>query len=170
MKRRGRFTKGPSPLARAWRALSRFIPILPRQISYTVAFVLTDIKHKERHVLYRGHLWDFSLAPDGRFSYLVLGNPYRHYMLLKAGDMPLTTKPGPPIGSTQHAEQGMRRDLSLLVVEGRNIINAVFERYVIEVSRKGTKKLKQGLMAVRDLPPAPPSKEQPEPSEPKSEL
>jgi len=145
----------------SWSSPRGFSPLLARQASYMVAFVLTDIKHEGRQVLYRGHLLDFSLGPDGRFSYLVIGNPHRYYMVLKDGEMPLTTKAGPPIGSTQHAEAGMRRDLSLLVIEGRNIVNAVFERYVIEVSRKGEEALKLALQtakgALTSVPPeAPP--------------
>lgn len=142
----GALLRPPTAIRRAWRYLRRLL--LPRQISYTVAFVLTDIQHEDRRVLYRGRLLDFSLAPDGKFSYLVLLNAYRHYMLFKEGfRYPLTTEPGPPIGSTQHAEHGMRRDLSLLVVEGRNIVNAVFERYVIESSAAGKRKLKESLAA-----------------------
>ena len=40
--------------------------------SVTVAYVMTNITHEGRVLMYRGFLKAFGLQQDGRFSYLVL--------------------------------------------------------------------------------------------------
>lgn len=107
--------------------------------SFTVAYVMTHVKHEERVLLYRGFLKAFGLQQDGRFSYIVLTDAVRYYMHLDPATPRTTDKTawrligetsnrrGSPVPDQQTA--GRTRDRSYFVIEGEDIANAVFDRY-----------------------------------------
>ena len=59
---------------------------------WTYAYVMTHIRDDNRVLMYQGFLRAFGLQQDGRFSYLVLRNVKRYYMVLGASG-PTTSHP-----------------------------------------------------------------------------
>lgn len=109
-----------------------------------VAYILSNVAHEGRHVVYRGFLKAFGLQRDGRFSYLVLSNVVRYYLTLESGG-PATSPPADwhVIGATIDDENqplsltgGGRRqvDRSYLVIEGEDVANVIFDRYAFPFS------------------------------------
>lgn len=105
----------------------------------TVAYVLTKVNHQGRHLVYRGFLKAFGLQRDGRFSYLLLTNVVRYYLVLEE-TAPVTTSPRDWIVVGRGAEYdrelpgtgrpGRKRDLSYFAIEGEDISNVIFDRHV----------------------------------------
>lgn len=91
--------------------------------SITFAYVMTNLQHGGRYLLYRGVLKQFALTREGTFAYLVLREPRRSYMILASGE-PVVKQEFRQIGSTRRT--GTAGD-SLLVVEGEDVANVVFE-------------------------------------------
>lgn len=105
----------------------------------TIAYVLTHVRQEDRVLIYSGFLHSFALRPDGRFSYLVLTNAYRYYLHLES-ERPRTSDPehwrrigdphapGAPAYPDTHFARD-NREVSLFVIEGEDVANAMFDRY-----------------------------------------
>jgi len=96
----------------------------------TLAYVLTTVQNGASVLMYRGFLKAFALAPDGRFSYLVLSECYRYLMDLSPPS-PTTTPQSEwrEIGASSGIDQSGSSAISnVLVVEGEDIANVVFDR------------------------------------------
>ncbi len=103
---------------------------------WTYAYIMTHVREGNRVLMYQGFLRAFGLQQDSRFSYLVLRHVKRYYMVLGAGG-PSTSHPAThrvvgsstpetlsdPVDSTP-----MKRLQSLLMIEGEDIANVVFDR------------------------------------------
>lgn len=108
---------------------------------FTVAYVMTRVRQDERILMYRGFLRDFGVASDGRFSYLILTDAVRYYMLLQ--ERAAQTSPRKDwlkIGdSDRPLDQSfaVRGDLptqadrasNTLAIDGDEIANVVFDEY-----------------------------------------
>jgi len=100
----------------------------------TFAYVLTDIQQDNRRLLYRGLLSDFALKDDGNFSYVVLEQPVRYYLVLTELK-PVTSTDLPAIGATNPlAGVSGPKSNSFLLIEGGNIKNLVLDTYLLEVT------------------------------------
>jgi hypothetical protein len=129
-----------------WRFLSRhpWVYSLRLQGNLTIAYVMSDVQCDHRVLMYQGFLQSFGLRSDGRFSYVILSDPVRYYMLLES-DAPRTTsknkwlaigagEPGTRSLSSKLEVDGAHRISTFLALEGDNIANVVFERFEIERS------------------------------------
>lgn len=126
---------------------------------YTVAYVLTNVRHDERVLMYRGFLKAFGLRQDGRFAYLVLTDVVRYFLFVD-GESPHTTarehwrligsssgdRAGDPVG---HKFANRRRASTYLVIEGEDVANVVFDRLEFDWDTAYTELLKS-LRATRD--------------------
>lgn len=102
-----------------------------RKNGHVLAYVMTHVRHEQRILMYRGYLQQFGLQKDGSFAYLALSEPTRYYMLLESAQ-PITSDPDlwRPIGivgTTPRGMEGAQRTRTVLVVEGEDIQNVVFE-------------------------------------------
>lgn len=104
----------------------------------TYCHVLTSVRQDSRFLLYRGFLRAFGLQTDGRFSYVVLSDVCREYLILEPEGSQATTRSQnrvmgsgsivPPETSNGAARSGSPVQ-SLFVIEGENIENVVFDIY-----------------------------------------
>lgn len=102
----------------------------------TYAYVLTNVRHEDRILMYKGFLRAFGLQQDGRFSYIVLSDVARQYLTLKE-NAPETSAPDAQrmIGAStpgsvilpSEPTKPKKRVQSLFVVEGEDVANAVFD-------------------------------------------
>lgn len=103
----------------------------------TYAYVLTNIRHDHRILMYKGFLRAFGLQADGRFSYIVLSDVTRMYLALypegsetsaieKQKVIGASASGGSVVVPTQPARP-RKRVKSLFVIEGEDISNAVFD-------------------------------------------
>jgi len=110
----------------------------------TVAYVLTDIAHEQRYLIYRGFLKAFGISKEGKPLYLVLSNTMRSYMVL-AEFAPRTssTEGWYLIGTTSETATDLPgpRLSSYLTVSGDHINNAVFDRHVFRQTPAGLRRL-----------------------------
>lgn len=129
-----------------WRFLSRhpWVYALRLRENLTIAYVMSDVQDDDRILMYQGFLKSFGLRSDGRFSYMILSDPVRCYMILDR-EAPRTSakdkwlpigdgQPGQHTLSSRLAGGGARRVTAFLAIEGENIANVVFERFAIEPS------------------------------------
>jgi hypothetical protein len=96
----------------------------------TLAYILTTVQNGPHVLMYRGYLSSFALAPDGRFSYLVLKECYRYLMDLSPPS-PATSQQEDwlEIGANSGIESSGSSTVSnVLVIEGEDIANVVFDR------------------------------------------
>jgi hypothetical protein len=110
----------------------------------TVTYVLTDVGHDERRLMYRGFLKAFGISKEGKPLYLVLSSAMRSYLILKS-DSPETGGAGSWQligGSTEFAPDlpGPRLS-SYLTVSGEHITNVMFDRHVFEQTAAGLRRL-----------------------------
>lgn len=98
----------------------------------TYAYVMTNLHESGRYLLYRGVLKQFALTREGTFAYLVLRKPRRSYMLL-ASDQPVVLQNFHQIGSSAGA---VNKADPLLVIEGEDVANVVFEAKPYDEDRK----------------------------------
>ncbi len=96
--------------------------------AFTFAYLLTHVRAEDRVLLYRGVLRDFALARDGRFSYVVLTGPQRGYLRLLEQKSAVSIDERPIGMTTVSGNRDANDDSRLLVVEGEDIANVVFER------------------------------------------
>lgn len=95
----------------------------------TYAYVLTNVQHDDKIVMYRGALRDFHIGPTGCISYLVLLNPSRYFMILD-GDVPTTTKPDQRVLIGEDSKDlSVDDEFQFLMIEGEDIANVVFHRH-----------------------------------------
>jgi len=122
------------------------------------AYVLTSIKHDDRILMYRGGLKAFGLAPDGRFTYLVLTECSRYLMELKA-PAPTTTPPGSwHVIGTGGETSGVNVDPTLsnvFVIEAKDIANVVFHRILVSGVEEAEEELRREVEAMLGTPAAP---------------
>lgn len=104
--------------------------------NFTVAYVMTHVRHEDRVLLYQGFLKQFGLQRDGCFSYIVLTDVSRGYMHLDA-KAPRTAaaehwlKIGKaPASISREAMRGTSLDRvhGYFVIEGEDVANVVFDR------------------------------------------
>jgi hypothetical protein len=105
--------------------------------NFTIAYVLTGVRHEDHVVMYQGFLEAFGLQKDGRFSYVVLRNVMRGYMHLSS-QKPSTSPKSQwqPIGASGvlltdvegQEVKYRRKDRTYLMIEGEDIANIVFDR------------------------------------------
>jgi hypothetical protein len=110
----------------------------------TVTYVLTDVGHDGRHIMYRGFLKAFGISKEGKPLYLVLSNVMRSYMLLKAeGPETGGAQNWRLIGSTTEPAPDLPgpRLSSYLTVSGEHITNVVFDRHAFQQTAAGMRKL-----------------------------
>lgn len=100
----------------------------------TVAYVLTNVQHEDRVLMYHGFLRDFALKKDGTFAYVVLIDPTRSYLVLESSAP--VTRDGHVIGEapastskTPRYSTGKELARRYLCIEGEDIANIVFDRY-----------------------------------------
>ena len=133
---------------RAWAALRRRVPGRARARTdlrtITVSYVLTDIEHDERYLMYRGFLKAFGISKEGKPLYLVLSNVMRSYMILKA-DAPETagTAAWKLIGTSTESAPDLPgpRLSSYLTVSGEHITNVMFDRHSFRQTAAGLERL-----------------------------
>lgn len=108
----------------------------------TTAWIMTHIRQDDRVVVYRGFLSALHLKRDGTFSYVVLTHVSKLYLVLE-GAAPITTPMTSwrMVGDSLRSVEGSpeiapprRLRESLLVIEGEDIANIVFDRYEVAFS------------------------------------
>jgi hypothetical protein len=112
------------------------------QNSYTLAYILTNIRAGDRVLMYRGFLKDFFFTKEGKISYLVLSDCARYYLALDKAAR--TNRPGTwrAIGA---ADEFSLKQWSYLVIEGEDIANVVFDRYVLNLTAEDEAQLTAAL-------------------------
>lgn len=117
----------------------------------TVAYVLTDLAHAERTVMYRGFLKAFGVSKDGKPLYLVLSRTRRSYLHLQQSK-PVTSPAAEwqLIGAAAetHVDLPGPRLSSYLMVSGDHISNVVFDRHAFVQSPKGLEALEAAVANV----------------------
>jgi hypothetical protein len=107
----------------------------------TYCHVLTTLRQDERILLYRGFLRAFGLQADGRFSYIVLTDVCREYLLLdadsskatsRAQDKVMGTNSPPKVRQSPPSTTASSHAVSLFVVDGQEIANVVFDIYELQ--------------------------------------
>lgn len=88
----------------------------------TYAYVMTNLEHHGRYLLYRGVLKQFALTREGKFAYLVLRKPRRSYLVFRTGQSAVEQDFHQIGSSSAPAAQGD----PLLVIEGEDVANVVF--------------------------------------------
>jgi NADH:ubiquinone oxidoreductase subunit 5 (subunit L)/multisubunit Na+/H+ antiporter MnhA subunit len=84
--------------------------------------VLTNLSDNTRTIMYLGHLEDFYLDASGSFSYIVLKNCSRFYMVFDP-NAPTTTARVPLFRVPDHADRRWEH----LVIQGSTIANVLFD-------------------------------------------
>lgn len=102
----------------------------------TYTYVLTHLRHDERVLMYKGFLRAFGLQQDGKFSYIVLSDVTRMYMVLNPGGSITSgadeqrvigdSTPGHVVIPSAPSLPRKRRH-SLFVIEGEDVANVVFD-------------------------------------------
>lgn len=118
----------------------------------TYAYILTNVTHEDRILMYKGFLRAFGLQQDGKFSYIVLSDVTRMYLhLAKDGSYASAADVRNMIGASTPGEvlptepaAPKKRVKSLFVIEGEDISNAVFD--ILETEAKAL-----DITALREL-------------------
>lgn len=111
----------------------------PDDNSFTLAYVLSNIRTDNRILMYRGFLQEYCFTPEGKISYLVLFGCSRYYLKLES-KKPITTaaKDWQVIGQST---DGLMADVSekqwsYMVIEGEDIANVVFDRHTLTLTNE----------------------------------
>lgn len=131
--------------------------------NFTIAYVLTHVRHEDHILMYQGFLKAFGLQRDGRFSYVVLTDVMRGYMYMMSQKPSTSPKDAwQPIGASGVMIPGLgaaektyrRKDRSYLVIEGEDIANIVFDRleFDYESAANDFEALIQRVMSEREKP------------------
>ncbi|HEX8392915.1 MAG TPA: hypothetical protein VF665_11205 [Longimicrobium sp.] len=116
-----------------------------RPRSWAFAYVTSKVVAEGKMLVYRGRLEDFGMMANGRFAYIVLTDPSRGYVDLRA-DPPLVVDARQPMGADGYGVGTPDALLeSYLVIEGEDVESAVFERYELKVSSAGLGELSDAL-------------------------
>jgi hypothetical protein len=109
----------------------------PDDSSYTVAYVVTNIRADDRVLMYRGFLQEYCFTAEGKVSYLVLVHAARYYLKLEER-RPRTSSARNWLSVVKEraiADGGApEREWSYMVLEGQNIANVVFDRYHLNLA------------------------------------
>jgi hypothetical protein len=119
----------------------------------TYAYVMTNVAHAGRIVMYKGFLRAFALQQDGRFSYIVLTYATRFYMLLDE-KYPVTSgvgeqrvigqsSPAPAIAGPSEKSRHRQRVRSYFVIEGEDVANVVFDKLAVDTDAMETEAFKK---------------------------
>jgi hypothetical protein len=94
-----------------------------------IGYLVTDIEHEQRRLMYQGRLIDFGVGQDGRFTYLVLQSPTRRYLELE-GDR-VSVSPPLAFSLTERVDNiGLATSSEgFLVIEAGKIRNFYFRPY-----------------------------------------
>jgi hypothetical protein len=118
----------------------------PDDSSFTLAYVLSNIRTDNRILMYRGFLQEYCFTPEGKISYLVLFGCSRYYLKME-GKKPITTaaKDWQVIGQST---DGLMADVSekqwsYMVIEGEDIANVVFDRHSLTLTEEDMTQLKR---------------------------
>lgn len=109
----------------------------PDDSSFTLAYVLTNVRTDNRILMYRGYLQEYCFTPDGKISYLVLMGCSRYYLKLES-KKPVTTaaKDWLVVGKSSDGlmADGSEKQWSFMVIEGEDIANVVFDRHALTLT------------------------------------
>jgi hypothetical protein len=102
------------------------------------AYVLTNITENNRTLKYSGHLEEFFLEKNGCFSYVVLKDCQRYYMIFD-GDAPKTG----PREKLFRIGNSTDKKFEHLFIDGKSIANILFDPSVgdFDATKKGTEAL-----------------------------
>lgn len=107
---------------------------------YTTAWVLTNIRHEQHILIYRGFVQAAHLRKDGTFAYIVLSGVRKLYLTLTADGAITTSGRSQLVGEkTREVEQNETIEArkrfvdSSLVIEGEDIANVMFDRYELSI-------------------------------------
>lgn len=118
----------------------------------TYAYVLTHVRHETRILMYKGFLRAFGLQQDGKFSYIVLSDVTRMYLVLgEDASFTSASEVQKMIGDSTPGEVVLpteptwpkKRIQSLFVIEGEDIANAVFDILETDARALDRKALKE---------------------------
>lgn len=98
----------------------------------TYAYVMTNLNHQGRYLLYRGVLKQFALTREGTFAYLVLRKPRRSYLVFRTVQSAVEQDFHQIGSSSAPASQGD----PLLVIEGEDVANVVFAAKAYDEDKK----------------------------------
>ncbi len=116
----------------------------PHDNAFTLAYVLTNIRTDNRVLMYRGFLQEYCFTPDGKISYLVLFGCSRYYLKLD-NKKPLTSSAKDWLVIGQSSDGLMvgasEKQWSYMVIEGEDIANVVFDRYMLTLTKEELSKL-----------------------------
>lgn len=124
---------------------------------YTYTYVLTNIQHENRILMYKGFLVTFGLQQDGRFSYIILRDVVRLYLTLDEAESTTSThgsqrRIGEATGgkiADPTSSRPMKRLKSYFVIEGEDIANAVFDSLEIDPASMRPKNFADVVARVR---------------------
>lgn len=120
---------GPLRMFARHKWIYELIQAKRRENAYVLAHVMTHIRQDHRVLMYRGYLEEFYFAPDGSISYLLIRKCHRLYMHLNEGASETSQAQFVlPIGQTESPSDGSDTFPPLLLIEGDDIANVVFER------------------------------------------
>jgi hypothetical protein len=99
-------------------------------------YVMTTTVENNKALMYKGHLEEFYLDGDGRFTYVVLKNAFRYFMSFEH-EIPMTSKQ-----KSLFQPSPLKRQWDYLMIDGSNIANILFDPSgdIIETDA-GTRKL-----------------------------
>jgi len=116
----------------------------PDDNTFTFAYVLTNLRTDDRILIYRGYLKEYCFTPEGTISYLVLRGCSRYYLRL-GSEKPTTSPPDDWVvlgqSSDGQSSEAPEKQWSVMVIEGEDIANVVFDRYCLTLTDKGLAEL-----------------------------
>ncbi len=111
----------------------------PDDGSFTLAYVLTNIRTDNRILMYRGFLQEYCFTAEGKISYLVLFGCSRYYLKLE-NKKPVTTAAKDWLVIGQSTNELMtdvsEKQWSYMVIEGEDVANVVFDRHTITLTKE----------------------------------
>lgn len=118
-----------------WMARHAWVYQLNPGDRLALVYVATDIGDDRRQLIYQGHLIDFGLGEDGRFTYLVLQSPTRRYLV--HGDPGPTVTPPTTLSLREgvHASGVSTSTEGFLLIEGSHVKNFFFRPNMADLSR-----------------------------------
>lgn len=121
-----------------------------RHGAYIHAYVLTQMRHDDRVLMYRGFLKEFYAAPDGRVSYVVMKDCLRYYLRFDK-DAPITSEDNSWLVTEDSTAIEEPAQWSYLMIKGEDIANIVFESYRPLFTEEGEKDLDEALASIASV-------------------
>lgn len=118
-----------------------------RHGAYIHAYVLTQMRHENKVLMYRGFLKEFYAAPDGRVAYLVMKDCLRYYLRLE-DEAPVTSEDNSWLVTEDSTAIEEPAQWSYLMIKGEDIANVVFESYRPILTEQGEKDLDEALASI----------------------